>query len=163
MTGTLNSYDERVANTARRFWLKVDAVGGCWVWQGARGGSLGYGQVRGITGETEFAHRVAWQLENGPIPKGVNVLHRCDVPLCVRPAHLYLGTAQDNADDQWIGAPLMVRKPRGAMPAKDVIVSVRVAAADVEGLNRLCEADKLTRSEVIRRAIRLCVAGRRGA
>jgi HNH endonuclease len=46
-----------------------------------------------------LAHRVAWELFKGPIPPDKWVLHKCDNPKCVRPTHLFLGTAQDNTDD----------------------------------------------------------------
>jgi hypothetical protein len=84
----------------------VSISDGCWLWSGAvrdkgrPGGSYGAfvvcrcGQYR-----TYRANRIAYQLVNGPIPDGLWVLHRCDVRLCVRPSHLFLGTAKDNTLD----------------------------------------------------------------
>jgi hypothetical protein len=49
---------------------------------------------------TRQAHRVSWEMANGPIPKGMQVCHRCDNPPCVRPDHFFLGSAKENKADQ---------------------------------------------------------------
>lgn len=69
----------------------------CWLWRGAKLKS-GYGTVWNQRRKM-LAHRLAWESENGPIPKGMYVLHKCDRPSCVRPDHLFLGTQTDNMQD----------------------------------------------------------------
>lgn len=87
----------------RRFWSKVQKVSrGCWRWTSSVAGS-GYGVFK-LGGRRLSAHRVAWELANGPIPPGSGwhgtcVLHRCDNRICVRPSHLVLGTMTDNNRD----------------------------------------------------------------
>ncbi len=94
---------------AERFWAKVDKSGDCWVWTGSRF-SNGYGYVgvirNGVKGSA-LAHRVAFELAYGTVPAGLMVCHRCDNRSCVRPLHLFLGTAKANAED-------MVAKERHA-------------------------------------------------
>jgi hypothetical protein len=80
------------------FWSFVDKSGECWLWLGASI-ATGYGHIS-VEGRHVLTHRHAWMLENGPIPDGLFVLHRCDNPPCVRPSHLYLGTKRDNALDR---------------------------------------------------------------
>lgn len=97
-----------------RFWSKVKAVGGCWEWT-ASVRTTGYGSFR-FDGEMRSAHRVAWEIVNGPIPDGdgyhgVCVLHRCDNRLCVAPHHLYLGDHAENMND-------MVAKGRHVPPGR---------------------------------------------
>lgn len=82
---------------ADRFWEKVDKTGECWLWR-AHLGSCGYGAF-GLGGRAAKAHRVAFELTHGPIPPGLFVCHSCDVPACVRPEHLFLGTHVENMAD----------------------------------------------------------------
>jgi hypothetical protein len=59
----------------------------------------GYGQFS-LGDKMEKAHRVAWKIAHGPIPRGMCVLHRCDNPPCVAEEHLFLGTQADNVADR---------------------------------------------------------------
>ncbi len=79
-----------------RFWAKVDKSGDCWLWT-ASTDTRGYGKI-GDNGRTLVATRVSWFLEHGEWPT-LFVCHHCDNPRCVRPSHLFEGTARDNAQD----------------------------------------------------------------
>jgi hypothetical protein len=80
-----------------RFWSYVHVTATCWDWTGEIS-NTGYGRIR-IDGKNKSVHRVAWELLFGPIPEGMNVLHRCDNRRCVRADHLWLGTGTDNMQD----------------------------------------------------------------
>ena len=82
-----------------RYWEKVDVRGDneCWEWKAGKD-SHGYGRLK-VRGKQTGAHRLAWELANGPIPKGLEVCHHCDRPGCQNPAHLWLGTHAENMHD----------------------------------------------------------------
>lgn len=69
----------------------------CWLWTG-KPGSFGYGHIH-CDGILCMAHRLSWIINKGNIPKGLSVLHRCDIRNCIRPSHLFLGTYLDNFHD----------------------------------------------------------------
>jgi hypothetical protein len=88
---------------------------GCWFWDGASAGEYGYirdERKRGVT-----AHRASYRLFCGEIPGGRQVLHSCDVPACVNPDHLFVGTQRDNIHDMKAKG----RHPKGMAHGKSVL------------------------------------------
>ena len=85
-------------NTMADFWRYVRKTPTCWKWIGDRNTRNGYGRFH-IHLTYRRAHRVSYELAYGKIPPGKLVLHKCNVPACVRPDHLYAGTISDNSID----------------------------------------------------------------
>ena len=84
-----------------RFWEKVDkprSLIRCWVFSGFRNED-GYGLLQDTSRRSIGAHRLAYILTHGAVPKGLVVRHRCDNPACCRPSHLEIGTKADNNRD----------------------------------------------------------------
>ena len=109
-----------------RFWKKVKKTPGCWLWTGAVN-EHGYGVF-----DHGKAYRIAWELEIGPIPEGMNVLHRCDNPPCVKPSHLWTGTDLQNRLD-------MIGKGRAYNPAGIEHWNHLLSESDVKHIRRLKE------------------------
>lgn len=122
---------------AVRFWAKVQKTRTCWLWIASVSGD-GYGQIgRGPPRHTMLkAHRVSWTLYKGPIPRGLCVLHKCDVKRCVRPSHLFLGTDADNVRD-------MTRKGRNVFQLRNP--SLKLSPAKVRSIRRARARGELLR------------------
>jgi hypothetical protein len=71
---------------------------GCLLWLRSGTTNFDYGLVT-FAGKQWTTHRLSWMAEYGSIPKGLCVLHKCDVPACLNPRHLFLGTRGDNIRD----------------------------------------------------------------
>lgn len=95
----INTQLQRGKTPEQRFWEKVSVGDGCWIWLSAIG-SRGYGVFwKNSESRSVFAHRFSYEIHKGPIPDGAVLMHSCDTPACVNPAHLTPGTVRDNAMD----------------------------------------------------------------
>lgn len=111
------------APLAERFSRQIDKrEGGCWLWLGTKRPN-GYGQIQegGKGSRTRSAHRVAYELANGPIPRGQVVMHSCDNPGCVNPAHLSLGRPIDNTNDMIVKGRKRTVAPLGVENGKAIL------------------------------------------
>jgi len=118
-----------------RFEAKVDRLPGygphgqCHLWTAFRTRD-GYGRLT-VGGVSVYAHRLAWELTNGPIPAGMYVLHKCDNPPCVNAVEcLFLGTQGDNVAD-------MEDKGRGVHPKGSDNGRAKLAEKDIPAIRML--------------------------
>ncbi len=84
-----------------RLFKKTIKTESCWLWQGSKS-KFGHGSIAVWINNKKVlkkTHRVSWELVNGDIPNNLFVLHKCDVPNCINPAHLFLGTKAENYQD----------------------------------------------------------------
>lgn len=109
----------------------------CWLWTGATTGA-NYGSVW-WEGKYISVHRAAFECSNGPIPKGIWVLHKCDNPCCFNPDHLFSGTGQDNAID-------MHTKGCGFIPQGERQGQSKLKEAEVLEIRRLLNEGHTQRS-----------------
>lgn len=112
----------------RRVYFSID---GCWLWTGQKRNDKdgGYGLIK-IDRRLTRAHRVSYETYKGPIPDGLFVCHTCDVPLCVNPDHLFVGTLQENNYD-------MYKKGRNAKFLGDANVRSKLKESDIPHIIKL--------------------------
>lgn len=131
-------------NGLKEFWEKVEKTKNCWIRHGAISGG-GY-NVLSWDKKLKYAHRVSWMIHFGKIPKGKFVCHKCDVPNCVRPDHLFLGTQQDNLRD-------MIKKGRRGytgLPGEKH-PSSKLTGKEVLKIREIYKKGKITQQEIARK------------
>lgn len=123
--------------TEDRFWNYVTKGGAdeCWEWRGFRDKD-GYGKLR--DGDTQRgAHIVSFEIHKGPVPEGLSVLHSCDNPPCVNPAHLRPGTHLDNmADRKRAGRCFTGERHHYAKFSTETVQMVRAARGTYKEIGR---------------------------
>lgn len=128
---------------------------GCWLWLGDIN-TWGYGRLSKNRAE-RLAHRVSYLTYVGTIPSSLKVLHSCDVPCCVNPQHLFLGTDADNMQD-------MAAKGRGSGRCGESNPQAKLTAAAAEAIRASAGALSISalsrRYGVSRRAIGFVLGGR---
>lgn len=143
--------EERLVDLKKRFLVKVRKTDACWVWEGSQA-SNGYGSFS--IKKSIRAHRLSWMLYRGDIPAGLFVCHKCDNPPCVNPAHLWLGTNQENVIDsvkkgRWLlGRKKSTHCPRGHS-FKDAKISYRGTQ-----ICRICDLARHRLQDAKRKALR---------
>lgn len=143
---------------ATRFWSRVKRGPGCWEWQGqarVKGyGRLQIGSRKDGSRRKVLAHRLAYELTYGPIPKdgsyhGVCVLHSCDNPICVRPSHLFLGTNHDNVLDKMKkGRHPRARPKKPARMPKEQNPNARLSEHQIKEIRKRYARGGITQAEL---------------
>lgn len=131
--------------TKEKFEEKIKKTSKCWEWQACLS-VKGYGQF-GIYRDGKWkvvaAHRVSYELYVGSIPDGMQVLHHCDNPSCVKPDHLFLGTNDENVADRVAKGrnAVMVgdKNPRAVLNENDVINIRQMLKYNVKSQKKIAE------------------------
>ena len=84
--------------TEDRFWSKIDKSGDCWTWT-ASSNADGYGRFC-LNNKMEYAHRVAYEMEHGPVSRALDIDHTCYNKSCVKPAHLRAASRKQNTENR---------------------------------------------------------------
>lgn len=117
----------------------------CWLWRG-KGATYGFLYFRG---RLQSAHKAALELHGVEVPTGMVICHKCDVPGCCNPDHLFVGTYQDNSDD-------MKRKGRHNPTTKreedrrSMHIVVKISPAEKHEIERRAEKAQRSVSDYVR-------------
>lgn len=155
---------QRSLDPTARFWAKVDRSGdGCWLWKasrsgGRKGGAYGQFTYTVAPGQQRHvnSHVYAYELANGPVPEGMEVMHKCHEKRCCRPSHLEAGTHAQNVKDSAAEGHYHVPRPRRQTVSDDDCR--RMVAMRQSGMTFQSIADKFG---VTKAYVSLLVKGKR--
>ena len=143
-TGAIGNHTKHAKDCTQlmRFWGKVQRSGDCWLWLGYKQPD-GYGQVN-VDGKTLNSHKHVYELFNGKVPSGMEILHSCDVRHCVNPAHMSIGTHTDNMRD----AMRKGRNTKGELTKRNKITETQ--AREILSLKGNARAAELARKHGVK-------------
>lgn len=127
-----------------RFLAKVTRTPTCWLWTGATNKRGGYGMIHSGSGSRLATHMALRVFKNVQIPAGAIVCHSCDVPLCVNPEHVWIGTQKDNIGD-------MDRKGRGVRVKGEKHPKAKLTERDVIQARFIHQVQGVSYAEIGRR------------
>lgn len=116
---------------------------GCWLW-GGKTGRFGYGNCQNNKLKIRDAHRMSYYFHFGDFSRKLFVLHRCDMPSCVNPDHLYLGTQADNMRDRKIRSRFIAKNGEGHARAK-------LTENQAINVHKLYNSGKYTQAEIAKK------------
>jgi hypothetical protein len=125
-----------------KFWSQVERTEDCWIWTGET--NRGYGVCYPHGPRPQKAHRIAYALTYGDFDPKLFVCHRCDNPSCVRPDHLFLGTATENNADR-------AAKGRTTHPQPGVYFAPRLSFAIAEQIRIEHKRDGVTTRQLAKK------------
>ena len=96
----------------------------------------GYARIQDDDGRITQAHTLAWTHKNGPVPKGMILMHRCDNPRCCNPDHIMAGTHKQNAEQK------MKSGRAGKVAGKDKAISIAEFFLGTPGIDMHMVAEK---------------------
>ena len=125
---------------------------GCWLWDSAIGNQFGHGCMKhgGRKGKKLLAHRVSYEVHHGDIPEGKCVLHKCDVPSCVNPDHLYIGDRKDNSDDMYSrGRARIGSKHYASKITEDIAKKIKGSGLSTKEISNIYNISRQSAADII--------------